>query len=185
MNKPKLTQAWFRENERRRQNPTPADLTFAEGPSYAGRRNIPSKPMVFLPGLRTLVQQPNLPRIPGRVGFNHELLPYPQVGDEQILSNAENPGVPLPAPQPSLIHLPWIDHDDSRANYANKKARQWARWAQDVIPALVQPYMDYLARGRATTPHRPCTCNKPPKTLSVRAIFIDRKFTVVDIPGTN
>ncbi|KAF9230016.1 hypothetical protein BU15DRAFT_84171 [Melanogaster broomeanus] len=33
--------------------------------------------------------------------------------------------------------------------HGNKRARQWQRWRDDVIPALVAPYLSFLATRRA------------------------------------
>lgn len=177
----KIPQSWYKENETRRRNAIRPNFGFTEGPTYAGRRALPAgQSLVVLPGLRTLIQDPNLPRIPGRVGFNHELLAHASSGDGESPDNLppDDPFASSPLPGPALISLPWAH--DSSAGYAKKKARQWARWTREVIPGLVQPHMDYIAGGRVPLPSAPCSCRDPrPKKLSIMAVYLDRTSATI------
>ncbi|KAF9235995.1 hypothetical protein BU15DRAFT_50678 [Melanogaster broomeanus] len=44
--------------------------------------------------------------------------------------------------------------------HGNKRACQWQRWHDDVIPALVAPYLSFLARGEQeqVSPGKACGC---------------------------
>ncbi len=103
-----------------------------------------ARPLVILPGGTGLLQQVNLPRIPGQVGFAGD-----RPEDSQLPSRPTTPPT-LAQEEPSLGHADFI-MDFSFNNPINhptshqlKQARQAARWQAEVIPCLVVPYLDLM-----------------------------------------
>ncbi|KAF9221059.1 hypothetical protein BS17DRAFT_672679, partial [Gyrodon lividus] len=62
-----------------------------------------------------------------------------------------------------------------------KKQNQWHWWSQDIIPALIEPYLNYLRRSnslqtatqvKTTSTNATCMCDR--QCLFVTCIFFDR-----------
>lgn len=57
-----------------------------------------------------------------------------------------------------------------------KKARQWARWHDEVIPAMLDPYFTYLASHQPThLPYGPCSCGNS-HDLSLLVVYLDSLY---------
>jgi len=114
------------------------------GPSCPHYLTKPSgiQPLVYLPMEKTLIQQPNLPWLPGQVGFASD---QPQDGK---LHAAPMPDVVDEGLQHFDIfggYLATNFHDTPVASHhCRKRANQTAHWANKVIPKLILPYMEYI-----------------------------------------
>ncbi|KAG6807735.1 hypothetical protein H0H92_006576 [Tricholoma furcatifolium] len=87
-----------------------------------------------------------------------------------------------PPPPPELpydLENPFLDHGDDpdigdTTRHRQKRANQWKRWQEEVIPSLIDPYMTYLYRSESlrqmvTVPSITCTCGA---TRSVEIILL-------------
>lgn len=71
----------------------------------------------------------------------------------------------------------------NRLKARKKKERQWMKWANDVIPSLVHPYMRYIhaTQSLREPPHGDfalgsiCTCGKE-SLLTVICVYFERKL---------
>lgn len=158
-----------------------------EGPDLAGHAlpnsSSPGAPaLTVMPGFRTLAQDPFLPSI------------MPQTPSESVPEEDEG-GARLPTfgvgslpeedyttSSPIRFDFDGIDRIDKRywaEKYASKKARQWARWTNGVIPSLLRPYLDYLAgsaQGNSQPARPPCVCGSPTRRLEVVAVYWESMY---------
>ncbi|KAK7438106.1 hypothetical protein VKT23_018272 [Stygiomarasmius scandens] len=101
------------------------------------------RPLVHLSGGQYLVQNPNLPRLRGQVGLN---------GDHPAEFDTEDPIPAAPTTQHTDDNVEFIMQESlnevlvspSKSTHRKKKERQWKRWLKEVIPTLVNPYMEML-----------------------------------------
>lgn len=146
-----------------------------EGPDLAGRR-LPSMAtqrapaLTVMPGFRTLAQDPFLPPA------------YSQsVSEPGSATSPSTPTRPLPEANYATSSPIQFDFGDNywSDRYANRKARQWARWSERVIPSLLHPYLNLLAQTAqgqlAPLSPPPCRCNAPRRTLEVVAVYWESK----------
>ncbi|KAF9231233.1 hypothetical protein BU15DRAFT_56419 [Melanogaster broomeanus] len=58
--------------------------------------------------------------------------------------------------------------------HGNKRAHQWQRWHDDVIPALVAPYLSFLARGEQeqVSPGHACGCKR--RQLKISCLYLEK-----------
>lgn len=94
-------------------------------------------PLVMLPNGVRLTQHPGLPRLPGQVGFAGERPvtedEIARAADDNHLTNVE-----------SLLHdeLPLNELDlPGTSKHRQKRVKQSERWLTQVIPDLIQPYL--------------------------------------------
>ena len=70
-----------------------------------------------------------------------------------------------------------------------KKARQWAKWTDDVIPILLQHFLTILCESESL--RKPvfqipiCTCLGPATQLKVACVYFECKHTVLILTSTN
>jgi hypothetical protein len=89
------------------------------------------------------------------------------IGDDNLQSAYSDEGFSLsfaPSTPPS-----------SPQKAGGKRARQWARWRDVVIPSLIDPYLEYLAASKKQTQGRsglPCECSTRRK-LQVSCVSLD------------
>lgn len=159
-----------------------------EGPDLAGRplpnSSSPGAPaLTVMPGFRTLAQNPFLPTSLSN--------PAPQSAHrngewEEDSERASTPMGSFPegnyaTSSPIRFEFHGLEGIEKRYwsdRYANKKARQWGRWASHVIPSLLNPYLDYLAQtaqGRSLPTPPPCVCGLPVRKLEVVAVYWESK----------
>lgn len=164
-----------------------AELSYAPraGPSYPNHLSRAAaapaeRPLVFLPGGRTLTQN-LVPPLPGQVGFN---------GDRPQDGRARAP--PLPdahttmgsrADDPPFII---IDSDSTLVNqrHRRKKRAQWLRWQEDIIPRLLPNFLELFhvtQSFRNLDDHAltelACTCGEERKTSKVVVLrFLCKSF---------
>ena len=135
------------------------------GPTRPHHRTKPGgiQPLVYLTHGETLVQQPCLPCLPGQVGFAGD---RPQDG---LLRPAPVPDdIDNHLPQPSLAYDVFnesISDPLVPSHHHRKRANQTARWANEVIPRLILPYMEYMhetsfLRNEAKVSQPICVCNQ-------------------------
>ncbi|KAK7434118.1 hypothetical protein VKT23_020366 [Stygiomarasmius scandens] len=114
-------------------------------PAHNPSRN-PPRPLVFLSGGRYLTQNAQLPRIRGQVGLN---------GDSPAEFDKEEVVTAVPNTQhtdrdhesvPLELHNEEVLFSPSKSTHRAKRDRQWKRWLKEVIPSLVEPYMELLER---------------------------------------
>lgn len=145
------------------------DYRLHEGPNLAGRRLPtfgPGAPaLTFLPGMRTLEQRPNLPIWAPDPPSSPATEDTPRT-DRHIHMTSE-----FAPPSPIGFEV----EPDWSARYGRKKERQWARWANEVIPVLVEPYLDYLAGGKQQPPSPACSCGGAQSQLEVVGVRWERK----------
>lgn len=104
---------------------------------------------------RTYAQLPGLPPLPGQVAF---------VGDPLLHDTAPNPPSPVAPDDGNNLELYLPPHDSPYpGSHGQKKIRQWARWQDEVIPQLVEPFMRLLAQSQSlsqvdTPSFTACTC---------------------------
>lgn len=89
-----------------------------------------------------------------------------------------------PPTSPMRLHVlePEGPPQSSQAQARKKKERQWTKWATDVIPSLIQPYLDYLCSTNSLRESpsdtsglkRVCTCGKQ-ISLTVTAVYFERE----------
>lgn len=149
-----------------------------EGPDLAGRR-LPdlatqSAPaLTVLPGFRTLVQDPFLPPSHSQSALDPEATTTPVTPTSSV-----GPFPQADYATSSPIRFDFAEEENYwSVRYADRKARQWARWAERVIPSLLHPYLDLLAeraQGKSSAPPH-CKCNSPGRTLEVVAVYWESK----------
>lgn len=145
------------------------------GPSRPHHLTKPSgiQPLVYLTHGETLIQQPNLPRLPGQVGFAGDrpqdgklrAAPVPDVVDEG-LQHFDVFGDDL---APDLHDTPVASH------HRRKRANQTARWANKVIPKLILPYMEYVhqtlsLRNQPDVSRPICVCQEGGRSLQIAVV---------------
>ena len=117
----------------------PPSLDLVQGPSvsdvFGGSAPIRNtQPVVFLPFGRTLVHAPGARRARNPYHTSEHPLKEPVAKS----SPASNTGLisfsPLRASNPAV------------SKFRRKKERQYERWTTDVIPGLVQPYLELLRK---------------------------------------
>jgi hypothetical protein len=69
---------------------------------------------------------------------------FPQEGNEHGASRAEGMAGEGVAVEMEDLEGGTVDDDAAREKRALKRERQWRKWSEDVIPALLQPYMALL-----------------------------------------
>lgn len=115
-----------------------------------------SRPDIYLADGRTLEQ----PRLPPFVG---ETIGRPSNADAQGLGLGDDIWAPerTPPPQESTQH-------------ARKRAAQWRRWQEDVIPLLIDHYVRLLHKTKSlrdmppSTPCPPvCSCGKKTRKVAI------------------
>lgn len=88
------------------------------------------------------------------------------------------PSVPsISNPEPSELR---------RVQAQRKKTRQWSKWANDVIPSLIRPYLALLCATdslrspiRVVPSNSLCSCGMTVRQLSVACVSFQRKFFLV------
>ncbi|KAK7441354.1 hypothetical protein VKT23_016601 [Stygiomarasmius scandens] len=123
------------------------------------------RPLVHLSAGQYLVQNPNLSCLRGQVGLNGDHPaeldaedPIPTVPPTQHTNNDIEFSIPEhlghEAPLPPLKSVNW-----------KKKEQQWKQWLKEVIPTLVEPYMELLQTTNNLHETAPlhladrCSCN--------------------------
>lgn len=164
---------------------TPRTYTPSPGPkppTQSTRARVP--PLVFLPHRKTLVQNHYLPRLSGQVGFAGDRL---QDGRSR----------PIPEPNTTELHDDMgfndgpfvVDHQDivdsdypPISRHRRKKAKQWERWQNEVIPRLIAPYMvllydtESLRRPLGLVQTNLCTCGEPGRLLNVIIVHFASEY---------
>ncbi|KAK7452231.1 hypothetical protein VKT23_012336 [Stygiomarasmius scandens] len=108
-------------------------------------RNAP-RPLVQLSGGRYLTQNAQLPRIRGQVGFNGDC--PAELEDQDIVTAGPNTqhtdsdfrSLPVEQFNDNILLSP------SKSPHKKKRDRQWRRWLKEVIPSLVEPFMDLVEK---------------------------------------
>ncbi|TFK60081.1 hypothetical protein BDN72DRAFT_550118, partial [Pluteus cervinus] len=132
------------------------------------------RPFILFAHNEAYTQLPNLPRLPGQVGFAGDPLPkkrrrvpHPQMPHNEPVVGDLNNDFLLHPPEP-LEAIP--------SKNVNKKVRQWKRWQDSVLPSLIQPYLQLLATseslsamGSIVFPR--CSCGSARKINSVMVSF--------------
>ncbi|KAK7448906.1 hypothetical protein VKT23_013638 [Stygiomarasmius scandens] len=123
------------------------------------------RPLVHLSAGQYLVQNPNLPCLRGQVGLN---------GDHPAELDAEDPIPAVPPTQHTDNDIEFsipehLGHEAPlpplKSINRKKKERQWKRWLKEVIPTLVEPYMELLQTTNNLREAAPlqladrCSCN--------------------------
>ncbi|KAL6302529.1 hypothetical protein BKA93DRAFT_827420 [Sparassis latifolia] len=147
---------------------------------------------LFLPGPESLVT------LPGRLNFTHANLPRGRFSTRtQHGPSATQQGVPssddpflshvddLPVSSPELfffdgVYTSLLDEPAAIrvARLRQKKARQWQRWATEVIPSLLLPHMELLRLSESLRQNvdipRACTCSgEHVRTLKVVCVYFE------------
>ncbi|KAK7446014.1 hypothetical protein VKT23_014637 [Stygiomarasmius scandens] len=140
------------------------------------------RPLVYLNQGRYLTQNPRLPRLRGQIGLN---------GNHPAEFEEEHPITAVPTVQETDTNLdsaplepfgPETPVSPSKPVHKKKKERQWKRWLKEVIPSLVEPYMELLQRTdnlRLTASLRlldRCSCNNGRRFLDIVVI----RFTGIE-----
>lgn len=101
-----------------------------------------------------------------------------------IPSDPDDPFVDIGDAEPSFIYVVGGGEDPQlrRQRQRRKKERQWAKWANEIIPTLLQPYLLILResdnlrqlnrQSNATLPA--CSCARR-ANISVTCVFFERK----------
>ncbi|KAK7459482.1 hypothetical protein VKT23_009465 [Stygiomarasmius scandens] len=113
---------------------------------------------------RFLAQNPLLPRIQGQIGFNGD---HPaELEDLDVITAVPN----TQHKDRDLDSWPVEQFDDdiplspSKSPHKKKRDRQWKRWLKEVIPSLVEPYMELVEKTKnlrldaAVQLEDPCSC---------------------------
>jgi len=124
------------------------------GPSRPHHLTKPSgiQPLVYLTHGETLIQEADLPRLPGQVGFAGD---RPQDGELRaapLPDHVENWLPPFDVFDGDLA--PNLRDTPVPTRHRRKKINQSARWANEVIPKLILPYMEYMHQTQSL-------CNQP------------------------
>jgi hypothetical protein len=136
-------------------------------PYGTGRAVVYPEPLVFGPGGPYVQPDP-----PARI---HSPRPFPGefFDDNASMTAGSNPGT-------------------SRHAVFRKKERQWARWQQEVIPSLVQPYLrliretDSLRNMAGLSPPPPCVCGgEDARSLEVARISFHSTLSLLTASHIN
>ncbi|KAF5374692.1 hypothetical protein D9615_008922 [Tricholomella constricta] len=164
---------------------TPRSYTPIPGPSRPHHLSRPDgiRPLVYLHHGESLIQQPNLLRIPGQVGF---------AGDRPLDTNT-SPAPPAENADPfsenmledDLTYVLPSTVDAVHTRYRKKRFNQSNRWMMEVIPSLIIPYMHYLSMSLSlrldVTPVVSCICEGPRRVFGIIVV----KFSVLESTRIN
>lgn len=76
--------------------------------------------------------------------------------------------------------------DANRLRAKTKKERQWLKWSNEIIPSLLQPYLNYLRSTQSLREPPPddaeleiiCTCGKE-TSLKVTCVYFERELDLI------
>lgn len=162
--------------------PNPAKHNFIVEPSIVRRhRRLPNAPNLFLPA------PPPVFILPGRQRFVQE--------PAFLRPSKSHPSLHIGALDDGTAHVLDVCADVPAGrggiSVLHKKKNQWRRWSQDILPALIAPYLAYHRQTErlrlptdihATSPDcPPCTSGCLRRSLTLTCILFDRKYPSCDL----
>ncbi|TFK61658.1 hypothetical protein BDN72DRAFT_934724 [Pluteus cervinus] len=104
------------------------------------------RPLILFAHSGAYTQLPNLPRLPGQVGFAGDPLPK-----TRRASRPQTPheGLGVETPNDNYLLHPPLPLETTQSKNTDKRVRQWKRWQDTILPSLIQPYLQLLAASES------------------------------------
>ncbi|KAJ3714474.1 hypothetical protein C8R42DRAFT_726479 [Lentinula raphanica] len=127
---------------------------------------------IIFPNGVTLLQNPNLPRLPGQVGLRGDR----PVNPDDFERAVDNSQITLPPmPEGGIIDTPELP---SPSKHRNKRVKQWERWTYDILPLITPTYLDLQRRTRSMREEasldvntHSCGCCQSPRKLTIWLVW--------------